>query len=125
MKFSNPDIRSFKKKRGRRTDSPIRKNRCKSSTLSLHTVAASPEEEEEPPLQRRNSIHNVPFVDVNDPETRTRMERYKEERRSMLRAKYKELLEEGGGSGGFKLNQKVQKSYCIRIRTRGGIYCQI
>merc|ERR1719427_353128 len=89
VKFSNPDIRNFKKKRGRRTDSPIRKNRCKSSTLSLHTVAASPEEEEEPPLQRRNSIHNVPFVDVNDPETRTRMERYKEERRSMLRAKYK------------------------------------
>jgi len=89
VKFSNPDIRNFKKKRDRRTDSPIRKNRCKSSTLSLHTVAASPEEEDEPPLQRRNSIHNVPFVDVNDPETRTRMERYKEERRSMLRAKYK------------------------------------
>lgn len=89
VKFSNPDIRTFKKKRDRRTDSPIRKTRCKSSTLSLHTVAASPEEEEEPPLQRRNSIHNVPFVDVNDPETRTRMERYKEERRSMLRAKYK------------------------------------
>jgi len=89
VKFSNPDVRSFKKKRDRRTDSPVRKNRCKSSTLSLHTVAASPEEEDEPPLQRRNSIHNVPFVDVNDPETRTRMERYKEERRSMLRAKYK------------------------------------
>jgi len=89
VKFSNPDIRNFKKKRDRRTDSPIRKNRCKSSTLSLQTVAASPDEEEEPPLQRRNSIHNVPFVDVNDPETRTRMERYKEERRSMLRAKYK------------------------------------
>jgi len=89
VKFSNPDIKNFKKKRGRRTDSPIRKDRCKSSTLSLHTVAASPEEEDEPPLQRRNSIHNVPFVDVNDPETRTRMERYKEERRSMLRAKYK------------------------------------
>merc|ERR1719411_1993562 len=47
------------------------------------------EEENSPMLQRRNSIHNVPFVDVNDPETRTRMERYKEERRSTLRAKYK------------------------------------
>jgi len=89
VKFSNPDMRSFRKKKDRRSDSPIRKNRCKSSTLSLHTVAASPEDEDEPPLQRRNSIHNVPFVDVNDPETRTRMERYKEERRSMLRAKYK------------------------------------
>ena len=44
---------------------------------------------EEAPLQRRNSIHNVPYVDVNDPQTRQRMERYKEERRSMLRAKYK------------------------------------
>ena len=41
------------------------------------------------PLQRRNSIHNVPYVDVNDPSTRARMERYKEERRSTLRAKYK------------------------------------
>jgi len=41
------------------------------------------------PLQRRNSIHNVPYVDVNDPNTRERMERYKEERRSLLRAKYK------------------------------------
>jgi len=89
VKFSNQDIRNGKKKGDRRTDSPVRKNRCKSSTLSLHTVAVSPEDEEEPPLQRRNSIHNVPFVDVNDPETRTRMERYKEERRSMLRAKYK------------------------------------
>merc|ERR1719510_1347807 len=48
------------------------------------------EDDEEPsPLQRRNSIHNVPFVDVNDPDTRARMERYKEERRSTLRAKYK------------------------------------
>eukprot|EP00094_Tigriopus_californicus_P011294 TCALIF_10901-PA protein Name:"Similar to CdGAPr GTPase-activating protein CdGAPr (Drosophila melanogaster)" AED:0.47 eAED:0.47 QI:0/0/0/0.37/0.85/0.75/8/0/1611 len=61
------------------------------STTSLH---AQIEEEhtlvnEEPPLQRRNSIHNVPFVDVSDPQTRERMERYKEERRSMLRAKYK------------------------------------
>jgi hypothetical protein len=28
-------------------------------------------------------------VDVNDPETRSRMERYKEERRSLLRARYK------------------------------------
>merc|ERR1712241_1611525 len=68
----------------------VTKNRSKSRTLSLHAVAAAREQEEEPPdLQRRNSIHNVPFVDVNDPDTRTRMERYKEERRSMLRAKYK------------------------------------
>merc|ERR1711902_402480 len=44
---------------------------------------------EDVPLQRRNSIHNVPYVDVNDPNTRERMERYKEERRSMLIAKYK------------------------------------
>jgi len=40
-------------------------------------------------LQRRNSIHNVPYVDVNDPATRERMERYKEERRSMLRLKFR------------------------------------
>ncbi len=40
-------------------------------------------------LQRRNSIHNVPYVDVNDPATRERMERYKEERRSMLRSKFR------------------------------------
>jgi len=68
--------------------------RSKSSTLSLHVVETEESQEgledrNSPPLQRRNSIHNVPFVDVNDPETRTRMERYKEERRSMLRAKYK------------------------------------
>ena len=68
-----------------------------SSTTSLHIQPDEPStevmpgmgEEEEAPLQRRNSIHNVPFVDVNDPGTRERMERYKEERRSMLRAKYK------------------------------------
>merc|ERR1719341_1776175 len=53
------------------------------------TIEHEDEEEDSPLLQRRNSIHNVPFVDVNDPDTRTRMERYKEERRSMLRAKYK------------------------------------
>ena len=48
------------------------------------------EQSDEPgQLQRRNSIHNVPYVDVNDPDTRARMERYKEERRSTLRAKYK------------------------------------
>ena len=91
MKFSNPDVRSWTKKL-ERTNSPAGKNRSKSSTLSLHTVAASAsagQEDQEPQLQRRNSIHNVPFVDVNDPETRTRMERYKEERRSMLRAKYR------------------------------------
>ncbi len=69
-----------------------------SSTTSLHIQpdgdhqvhqGGSSANEEEQPLQRRNSIHNVPFVDVNDPDTRERMERYKEERRSMLRAKYK------------------------------------
>ena len=68
------------------------------STTSLHTqmeldeaaVMTSEEGEDgQPPLQRRNSIHNVPFVDVNDPQTRERMERYKEERRSLLRAKFK------------------------------------
>lgn len=61
------------------------------STTSLHTQIEeeNPLVNEEPPLQRRNSIHNVPFVDVSDPQTRERMERYKEERRSMLRAKYK------------------------------------
>ena len=47
------------------------------------------EDEDIAPLQRRNSIHNVPYVNVNDPDTRDRMERYKEERRSTLRAKYK------------------------------------
>ena len=70
----------------------------KLSTFSLHEMhhnAISIEEdsgsdsETEQPLQRRNSIHNVPYVDVSDPQTRERMERYKEERRSMLRAKYK------------------------------------
>ena len=35
--------------------------------------------------------------------------RIKEAGSRMLRAKLMELLEEGGGSGGFKLNQKVQK----------------
>ncbi len=65
----------------------------KLSTFSLHTdnatEAVAEVIEENLPLQRRNSIHNVPYVDVNDPQTRERMERYKEERRSMLRAKYK------------------------------------
>ena len=60
------------------------------STFSLHNANdVSSSIPEEAPLQRRNSIHNVPYVDVNDPQTRQRMERYKEERRSMLRAKYK------------------------------------
>ena len=62
----------------------------KLSTFSLHnTTETASIIPEEAPLQRRNSIHNVPYVDVNDPNTRQRMERYKEERRSMLRAKYK------------------------------------
>merc|ERR1712193_12432 len=66
----------------------------KHSTFSLHNTSAIEEDsgsssETEQPLQRRNSIHNVPFVDVSDPSTRESMERYKEERRSMLRAKYK------------------------------------
>ena len=68
--------------------------RTRLSTMSLHTSSleeekSAPMNEEDQPLQRRNSIHNVPFVDVNDPQTRERMERYKEERRSLLRAKYK------------------------------------
>ena len=66
----------------------------KLSTFSLHNSSTSSEDAasmipEDAPLQRRNSIHNVPYVDVNDPQTRERMERYKEERRSLLRAKYK------------------------------------
>ena len=65
----------------------------KLSTFSLHSTGESDISNigvsEELPLQRRNSIHNVPYVDVNDPATRERMERYKEERRSMLRAKYR------------------------------------
>lgn len=65
----------------------------KLSTFSLHSAGESDTSNigvsEELPLQRRNSIHNVPYVDVNDPATRERMERYKEERRSMLRAKYR------------------------------------
>merc|ERR1719361_2305630 len=92
VKFSHPDVRTAGKKSDRsaaQAETGVTKNRSKSSTLSLHAVAAAREQEEEPLLQRRNSIHNVPFVDVNDPDTRTRMERYKEERRSMLRAKYK------------------------------------
>lgn len=89
VKFSQPDTRTGKNQPDNRPEGSAAKNRSKSSTLSLHAVAAAREREEEPPLQRRNSIHNVPFVDVHDPDTRTRMERYKEERRSMLRAKYK------------------------------------
>merc|ERR1712038_929006 len=53
------------------------------------TDSTDDHEGDQSPLQRRNSIHNVPYVDVNDPSTRARMERYKEERRSTLRAKYK------------------------------------
>ena len=90
VKFSQPDTRqSGKNQPDNRPEGSGAKNRSKSSTLSLHAVAVAKEREEEPQLQRRNSIHNVPFVDVHDPDTRTRMERYKEERRSMLRAKYK------------------------------------
>ena len=89
VKFSQPDTRTGKNQPDNRPEGSGAKNRSKSSTLSLHAVAAAREREEEPTLQRRNSIHNVPFVDVNDPDTRTRMERYKEERRSLLRAKYK------------------------------------
>mgnify|MGYP001420262989 CR=1 FL=1 len=58
------------------------------NTISIEEDSGSDSETEQP-LQRRNSIHNVPYVDVSDPQTRERMERYKEERRSMLRAKYK------------------------------------
>jgi len=57
----------------------------------ISTVSLNAEDVDEvPPLTRRNSIHSIPFVDVNDPDTRIRMERYKNERRSTLRAKYKE-----------------------------------
>ena len=62
------------------------------STASLHDTSTAAEAsievaeaaEADLPLQRRNSIHNVPYVDVNDPETRARMERYKEERREEI-----------------------------------------
>ena len=75
-------------------------NYVKSSSVSLIATVRQEEEEagDDDPhaaqgtpelLQRRNSIHAVPYVDVNDPDTRARMERYKEERRSLLRAKYK------------------------------------
>ena len=88
--IKTPGKKSAKPGQAGAGETGVTKNRSKSSTLSLHAVAPAREQEEEPPLlQRRNSIHNVPFVDVNDPDTRTRMERYKEERRSMLRAKYK------------------------------------
>jgi hypothetical protein len=85
---------------GRSTDG----GRKKLSTVSLQDVdekvkkvqifgersdSYNEDDEQLSPLQRRNSIHNVPFVDVNDPDTRSRMEKYKEERRSTLRAKYK------------------------------------
>lgn len=75
------------------SDGTIVKGNKKLSTFSLHSAGAieanTSSNTEELPLQRRNSIHNVPYVDVNDPATRERMERYKEERRSMLRAKYR------------------------------------
>merc|ERR1711974_404218 len=96
LKFSHPDMKEASDKKESSGHHPQRSfgksGRAKSSTLSLHALhgaSAAMEEEELPPLQRRNSIHNVPFVDVHDPDTRSRMERYKEERRSMLRAKYK------------------------------------
>lgn len=57
----------------------------------ISTVSLNAEDVDEiPPLTRRNSIHSIPFVDISDPDTRIRMERYKNERRSTLRAKYKE-----------------------------------
>ena len=66
-------------------------DKVKKVTLFGDRSDSTNEEDEElnSPLQRRNSIHNVPYVDVNDPDTRARMERYKEERRSKLRARYK------------------------------------
>ena len=94
------------------------------STASLHDTAAEAIEvaetsEVELPLQRRNSIHNVPYVDVNDPETRARMERYKEERRTMLRARYKvedyktkkpeDLTKKPGDSGKKPENLKAKE----------------
>ena len=89
VKFSQADTRTGLKNSDNHGEGSVSKTRSKSSTLSLHTVSGHQQHQDEPTLQRRNSIHNVPFVDVNDPDTRTRMERYKEERRSMLRAKYK------------------------------------
>lgn len=74
-------------------DQPLAKTK-KHSTFSLQSSEdmSGPEQVAAPDdglLQRRNSIHNVPYVDVNDPATRERMERYKEERRSMLRSKFR------------------------------------
>ncbi len=85
LSFASPAI--MKKADNSKSQSKAKKL----STFSLHntTSEADDEVDEIQPLQRRNSIHNVPYVDVNDPGTRERMERYKEERRSMLRAKYK------------------------------------
>ena len=90
LKFSLPSPKPLNKYN---SESMIRSGL---STTNLHqsspysaAAASGTAEVVDGPLQRRNSIHNVPFVDVNDPKTRERIERYKEERRSMLRAKYK------------------------------------
>ncbi|CAB4068924.1 ARHGAP32 [Lepeophtheirus salmonis] len=67
---------------------------------------------DEVPLVRRNSIHNVPYVDVNDPGTRERMERYKEERRSLFRAKYKVEDYRVGSSSGVTAVDIKQMQIC-------------
>ena len=90
--------RQFRKQALSETNMLAAARSARLSTSSLHNTAEIPGGESPggqvpgdgcEPLQRRNSIHNVPYVDVNDPETRARMERYKEERRTMLRARYK------------------------------------
>ena len=91
--------RQFRKQALSETNMLAAARSARLSTSSLHNTAEIPGGESpaggqipgdgSEPLQRRNSIHNVPYVDVNDPETRARMERYKEERRTMLRARYK------------------------------------
>ena len=100
---------------------------AKTSTLSLHAVpvragdgdaeSGGDSGEESLPLQRRNSIHNVPYVDVNDPETRSRMERYKEERRSLLRARYKaeDYLSSDFGGGSRKKKLSAGGSSQVRV----------
>lgn len=91
LQFKTPTLAKHNSEGAITNVDKLRKMRL--SSTSLHnTIGEECDADganEEQPLQRRNSIHNVPFVDVNDPQTRERMERYKEERRSLLRAKYK------------------------------------
>merc|ERR1719471_2776924 len=76
---------------------PPSKKQCSSTVSLVASVEADPEVRVDLEggeggglVIRRNSIHGaVPYVDVNDPGTRARMEVYKQERRNALRAKYK------------------------------------